>query len=372
MKTMTCKQLGGPCDLEHHGQTADEVIKAQDRHLKDVVAAGDAAHESAFKDMRKRWRHPIANMGWYKETKREFAALVGGLTPSGAPAGARRRSPGAGGQLATKQPASVVTAITPPSAAEPGLHCLAKRLLLPGRRVLTGRRRGEEGDHVGRVGADHGARVRAPGDGTEGRAQDRLAGRAAETGVQGVQGGPAEGVTRQVRQGAQVGRPVGRRQKNAAGPQHTAERRHRPRRVGDVVQHVIGHHHVECVVAEGQVHRVAGEPPTSANSRSGPTAEAAASTMPSERSVRVKRRWGSNGGDVDPQRARAAADLEHPPTLGPVDLTDEPLVPGHLGPRVLGVQSHAAPAGFPESCTGAHGGSPGQCPDLPDASQVGS
>ena len=52
MKTMTCKQLGGPCDLEHHGQTADEVIKAQDRHLKDVVAAGDAAHESAFKDMK--------------------------------------------------------------------------------------------------------------------------------------------------------------------------------------------------------------------------------------------------------------------------------------------------------------------------------
>jgi predicted small metal-binding protein len=73
---MTCTQLGGPCDLEHHGQTADEVIKAQDRHLKDVVAAGDAAHENAFKDMKERWRHPIANIGWYKETKREFAALA--------------------------------------------------------------------------------------------------------------------------------------------------------------------------------------------------------------------------------------------------------------------------------------------------------
>ncbi len=35
MKTMTCKQLGGPCDFAHHGATADEVIKAQDRHLKD-------------------------------------------------------------------------------------------------------------------------------------------------------------------------------------------------------------------------------------------------------------------------------------------------------------------------------------------------
>jgi hypothetical protein len=72
---MTCKQLGGPCDVEHQGRTADEVIKAQDRHLKDAVAAGDAAHEDALKDMKGRWRHPIANMGWYKQTKKDFAAL---------------------------------------------------------------------------------------------------------------------------------------------------------------------------------------------------------------------------------------------------------------------------------------------------------
>ena len=42
MKTMTCKQLGGPCDVEHHGKDHNEVIKAQDRHLKAQVAAGDA------------------------------------------------------------------------------------------------------------------------------------------------------------------------------------------------------------------------------------------------------------------------------------------------------------------------------------------
>ncbi len=47
MKTMTCQQLGGPCDLPHHGTTADEVIKAQDRHLKEMVATGDTTHESA-------------------------------------------------------------------------------------------------------------------------------------------------------------------------------------------------------------------------------------------------------------------------------------------------------------------------------------
>ncbi|HUF97195.1 MAG TPA: hypothetical protein VMM60_03630 [Ilumatobacter sp.] len=75
MKTMTCQQLGGPCELEHVGETADDVINAQDRHLKDAVAAGDTAHEVARKAMKGRWRHPKASMGWYKGVKSTFAAL---------------------------------------------------------------------------------------------------------------------------------------------------------------------------------------------------------------------------------------------------------------------------------------------------------
>jgi predicted small metal-binding protein len=75
MKTMTCKDLGGPCDLAHRGDTADEVIKAQDRHLKEVVAGGDNAHGDALKEMKGRWKHPIAGMGWYRDTKRKFAEL---------------------------------------------------------------------------------------------------------------------------------------------------------------------------------------------------------------------------------------------------------------------------------------------------------
>ncbi|MEO7352393.1 MAG: DUF1059 domain-containing protein [Marmoricola sp.] len=72
MKTMTCRQLGGPCDLQLRGETADEVIKAQDKHLNE---ADDAAHEPALTEMKGRWKHPIKGMGWYKDTKREFAAL---------------------------------------------------------------------------------------------------------------------------------------------------------------------------------------------------------------------------------------------------------------------------------------------------------
>jgi len=75
MKAMTCQQLGGPCELEHRGQTADEVIKAQDQHLKDMVAGGDAAHEPALKDMKGRWKRPVSGLGWYRQVKRDFAAL---------------------------------------------------------------------------------------------------------------------------------------------------------------------------------------------------------------------------------------------------------------------------------------------------------
>ncbi len=75
MKALTCKQLGGPCDLPITGESADEVIKAQDRHLKEAVANGDETHADALKAMKGRWKHPIAAMGWYKAAKREFAAL---------------------------------------------------------------------------------------------------------------------------------------------------------------------------------------------------------------------------------------------------------------------------------------------------------
>ena len=45
MKAMTCRHLGGPCDLALHGNTADEVIR-QDKHLREnglrgVMRRGD-------------------------------------------------------------------------------------------------------------------------------------------------------------------------------------------------------------------------------------------------------------------------------------------------------------------------------------------
>ena len=61
MKTMTCRQLGGACDPPLTGETGDEVIKAQDQHLKEIVAGGDTDHEKALKEMKGRWS---PSRGW--------------------------------------------------------------------------------------------------------------------------------------------------------------------------------------------------------------------------------------------------------------------------------------------------------------------
>lgn len=75
MKTMTCSQLGGACELALTGEDANEIIQAQDRHLREAVAAGRADHEPALRDMKARWRRPVAGLKWYRQVQRDFAAL---------------------------------------------------------------------------------------------------------------------------------------------------------------------------------------------------------------------------------------------------------------------------------------------------------
>lgn len=75
MRTMTCSQLGGPCEHAHAGSDANEIITAQDRHLREMVAAGSTEHEPACRDMKGRWRRPISGLKWYRQVQRDFDAL---------------------------------------------------------------------------------------------------------------------------------------------------------------------------------------------------------------------------------------------------------------------------------------------------------
>ncbi|MBO0983535.1 DUF1059 domain-containing protein [Rathayibacter sp. SD072] len=75
MKTMTCRDLGGPCDVQHSATSADDVIKMQDRHLRDAVKADDETHADARDEMKGRWKHPKKSLDWYNGVKRAYAAL---------------------------------------------------------------------------------------------------------------------------------------------------------------------------------------------------------------------------------------------------------------------------------------------------------
>ena len=75
MKTMTCRQLGGPCDAPFRGTTADEVIKADDKHLKEAVGAGDETHRRARKSMQDRWKTPSLEWAGISRHGKAFAAL---------------------------------------------------------------------------------------------------------------------------------------------------------------------------------------------------------------------------------------------------------------------------------------------------------
>ena len=75
MKTMTCQQLGGACDL----QLAGETRRRGDQEPGQAPPRGGRGpatpRTSRPTTMKGRWRHPIKGMGWYKDTKRAFAAL---------------------------------------------------------------------------------------------------------------------------------------------------------------------------------------------------------------------------------------------------------------------------------------------------------
>jgi hypothetical protein len=53
MKTMTCKQLFGPCDELIHGETAEEMMKNSQNHGMEMVAKGDQSHIDAMNEMKK-------------------------------------------------------------------------------------------------------------------------------------------------------------------------------------------------------------------------------------------------------------------------------------------------------------------------------
>ena len=53
MKTVTCKDLGGPCDAPLTGETFAEVGTKSMNHVKEQMEKGDEAHTAAVNAMMK-------------------------------------------------------------------------------------------------------------------------------------------------------------------------------------------------------------------------------------------------------------------------------------------------------------------------------
>ena len=75
MKTMTCKQLGGPCDQEFHAETFDEMVKKSQQNGIEMVEKGDEEHIKVMEKMREGMKDPEAMKAWVEKVQKEFDAL---------------------------------------------------------------------------------------------------------------------------------------------------------------------------------------------------------------------------------------------------------------------------------------------------------
>ena len=75
MKTMTCKQLGGACDLEFQANTFEEMAEMSKKHGMEMFQNSDPAHLEAMGAMKELMQSPEAMQAWFAEKKAEFNAL---------------------------------------------------------------------------------------------------------------------------------------------------------------------------------------------------------------------------------------------------------------------------------------------------------
>jgi hypothetical protein len=75
MKTMTCKQLGGACDLEFHAETFEEMAELSKQHGMEMFKQGDEAHLKAMSEMQELMKSPTAMQEWFDNKRKAFDAL---------------------------------------------------------------------------------------------------------------------------------------------------------------------------------------------------------------------------------------------------------------------------------------------------------
>ena len=71
MKTMTCEQLGGACNLEFHAETFEEMAELSRQHGIQMHRANDPAHLAAMRKMQALMKDPNEMQQWYAAKQRD-------------------------------------------------------------------------------------------------------------------------------------------------------------------------------------------------------------------------------------------------------------------------------------------------------------
>lgn len=75
MKTMTCKQMGGPCDTAFQAETADEIMDKGGAHVIETAEQGDEEHKKVKEMMDEMQTNPASGEEWNKKFHADFDAL---------------------------------------------------------------------------------------------------------------------------------------------------------------------------------------------------------------------------------------------------------------------------------------------------------
>jgi ribosomal protein L7Ae-like RNA K-turn-binding protein len=76
MKTMSCKQLGGSCDIEFHAETFEEMAELSKAHGMAMFQKQDKAHLEAMSRIQALMKTPGAMQEWFDSKRKEFDALA--------------------------------------------------------------------------------------------------------------------------------------------------------------------------------------------------------------------------------------------------------------------------------------------------------
>jgi hypothetical protein len=75
MKTMTCKQLGGACDMAFHANSFEEIANQSKKHGMEMFQQGDQKHLQAMNEMKELMTSPEAMKQWFDSKRKEFDGM---------------------------------------------------------------------------------------------------------------------------------------------------------------------------------------------------------------------------------------------------------------------------------------------------------